>query len=116
MLPFKISNLAVTGSDAQHQQQNILAPDKPIGCFIEVPKQFKSTLFITENDLVVCLSNAQGISIVPFILYLTWPKLCSKLVGKFLGNIISNGYEYSPMSKYKSLLDCLDKNITFVSK
>lgn len=66
-----MSNFIETGSEAQHPQQNTFVSSKPYGKLIAGFNWFKSILFITENDLVVCLFNAHGILIVPLIEYLT---------------------------------------------
>ena len=72
-LLFSMLNLTVAGSDAQHKQQNTLVPVTPYGSLSVGLHKLRSILLITENDLVVCLSKAHGISMVPLIEYLICP-------------------------------------------
>ncbi len=57
---------------------------------------------MTENTLAVCLSIAQGISILALIQYVILALVCAKLFEAFFGSSISNGYEYSPSFRYNS--------------
>lgn len=57
---------------------------------------FKSKVEITVNAILVWWSNLHGLSITTFIVYLTCPYLCSKLLGMLWGSWKLNGYSWYP--------------------